>query len=81
MKVQENKYEEILKKIESRIKETGMKQYVVAEKAGFTPNEMSAILNGRKLLRVEHISLIANALGVEPNDLYGIGKEDDSTKK
>jgi transcriptional regulator with XRE-family HTH domain len=54
-----------------------MKQNVVAERAGFTPQEFSNILNGRrKLLRVEHMLLIANALGTDVNALYGIGKKE-----
>lgn len=70
--MQENGYGIIVCRINSLIKEKGMKQCVVAERAGFTANELSQILNKRKLLRVEHIEPIAKALGVEPNDLYGI---------
>ena len=47
-----------------------MKQCVVAERAGFSEAEFSNMLNGRKLLRVEHIPEIANALGISPNDLF-----------
>lgn len=54
----------------------GLKQKAVAEKAGFSAQEFSNILNDRrKLIRVEHIVPIAMALGVEPNDLY---REDDN---
>lgn len=54
-----------------------MKQKVIAERAGFTPQEFSNILNDRrKLLRVEHMPAIAAAMEVDVNELYGMhGKE------
>lgn len=64
-------YEIVIRNIKRIISEKGMKQGVVAERAGFTPQEFSHILNGRrKLLRVEYVMPIAEALGVEANDLY-----------
>lgn len=63
-------YEMIIQNIKDLIESKGMKQGVVAERAGFTPQDFSNILNERrKLLRVEHVLPIANALGVEVNDL------------
>ncbi len=63
------------------IRDKGLKQIAVAEKAGYSNGKFNNMLNGRKLITDVDVSNIANALGVEPNDLYGIGKEDDSTKK
>ena len=64
-------YENVIRNIKRLTSEKGMKQGVVAERAGFTPQEFSHILNGRrKLLRVEYVMPIAEALGVEANDLY-----------
>lgn len=66
-------YQEIIDNIKRIINEKGMKQCAVAERAGFSQQEFSNLVNERrKLLRVEHILPIANALGVAPNDLYGI---------
>lgn len=71
-----DEYEKIVDNIKHIIEEKGMKQCVVAERAGFTKQEFSNFMNERrKLLRVEHIVPIANALGVEPNDLYGIERK------
>ena len=54
-----------------------MKQGFVAEKAGFTKQEFSNILNDRrKLLRVEHLWDIAMTLDVSVNDLYGVEKKE-----
>lgn len=47
----------------------GLKQKIVAEKAGFGEREFSNMLNGRKVIKAEDIIPIANALGVEPNDI------------
>ncbi len=71
-------YEDVISNIKNIISDKGIKQKVVAERAGFTPQEFSNILNDRrKLLRVEYIPAIAFAMGVNVNDLYGIAKEGD----
>lgn len=69
-------YDDVITNVKHIIENKGMKQGVVAERAGFTPQEFSNVLNERrKLLRVEHLLPVANALGVTVNDLYGIRKE------
>lgn len=64
------KYEEVVSAVKQILTEKGMKQYVVAERAGFSEQEFSNMLNGRKLLRVEYIPKITKALGISPNDLF-----------
>ena len=63
-------YEDVVSNIRNIISQKGMKQVFVAEKAGFTKQELSNILNGHKLLRVEHLPNLARALEVEISDLY-----------
>jgi transcriptional regulator with XRE-family HTH domain len=54
-----------------------VKQGVVAERAGFTPQELSNIMNDRrKLLRVEHLPAIAVALNVDVNALCGMERKE-----
>jgi len=66
-------YDIVISNIKNAICAKGMKQKAVAERAGFTPQEFSNILNERrKLLRVEYMPAIALAIGVDVNDLYGI---------
>ena len=60
------------------IKEAGLKQMVVAERAGYSQQEFSDMLNGRKLIKACDIPRIAKALGKEPNDLYAAGEESES---
>lgn len=62
----------LAKSIKGVIKQKGLKQKNVAEKAGFSEKEFSAILNNRRIIRVDEVMDIANALGVTPNELYGI---------
>nr|DAE62047.1 MAG TPA: helix-turn-helix domain protein [Caudoviricetes sp.] len=52
------------------IKEKGLKQCAVAEKAGFSPRLFSSMMNERKFILAEYIPNIATALGVEVNELY-----------
>ena len=66
-------YDAIINNIKMLISKKGMKQSVVAERAGFTPQEFSNILNERrKLLRIEFMPPIAQALDVDMNELYGV---------
>lgn len=70
-------YEDIISSIKRIIDEKGMKQGVVAERAGFTPQEFSNIMNERrKLLRVEHLPAIADAMGVDVNALYEVERKE-----
>lgn len=54
------------------INEAGIKQLVVAERAGFSAQTFNDMLNGRKLIKINDVKRIAEALRVTPNDLYGI---------
>lgn len=57
------------------IKEKGLKQIFVAEKAGLGKQEFNDMLNGRKLIKVCDLPRIAEALGVTTNDIYAAGEE------
>ena len=56
------------------IAQKGLKNLYVAENAGYTPQELSDMLNGRRLIKACDIPRIAKALGVEINYLFGIEK-------
>jgi len=55
--------------IKNIINKKGLKQKAVAERSGYNEKEFSHMLNGRKIIKGEDILPIANALGVEPNDI------------
>lgn len=46
------------------IRTKGLKQTFVAEQAGMTDQQLTDILNNRRLLRVEHLEPLARVLGV-----------------
>lgn len=48
----------------------GLYQKFVAEKSGFTEQQFSDMLNGRKVIRAEYLPRIAGALGVSVGDLF-----------
>lgn len=63
-------YDEIIQNIRTIIKEKGVKQNFVANKAGFTPQEFNNILCSRQLLKTESIVNVCNALDITPNELF-----------
>ena len=63
--------EKLIHSIRTLIQKSGMKQKAIAQKCGFSEQEFSNMLNGRKVIMGEHIPAIAKALGVTPNEIYG----------
>lgn len=61
------------KGIRKIIAQKGLKNLYVAEKAGFTPQELSDMINGRKLIKACDVPRLATALGVEAGDIYSEG--------
>lgn len=59
------------------IKNKGLKQVYVAEKAGYTPQELNDMLNGRRLIKSCDILRLATTLEVTANDIYAVGKEEE----
>lgn len=53
----------------------GLKNIYVAERAGFSRQELSDMLNGRRLIKACDVPKLADALGVEVDDIYEAGKE------
>lgn len=57
------------------INERGLKQYAVAERAGYTKQQFNAMLTGRKLITDVDICKITSVLGVDANTLFMARKE------
>ena len=55
------------------INEKCLSKGAVGRKAGYDIKKFSNMLNGRKIITDVDVANIANALEVEPNELYGIG--------
>lgn len=56
------------------IEKKGMKNLHVAKKAGYSPQKLSDMLNGRRLIKACDIPNLALALGVKIDDIYEAGK-------
>lgn len=59
--------------IDRIIREKGLKQSYVAEKAGFKAQELNDMLNGRRLIKSCDIPPLAKVLGVTSDDIYAAG--------
>ena len=57
------------------ISKKGFKNLYIAEKAGYTPQELSDMLNGRRLIKACDIPRLAKALDVESGELYAVGMQ------
>lgn len=63
------------------INERGMKQGVVAERAGYSKQQLSDMLNGRRIIKPCDALAIANTLGVTMNELFKSPKNRDRRKR
>lgn len=54
------------------INDRGMKQCAVANKAGFSKQQFSDMLNGRKIIKPCDALAIADALEITMNELYAV---------
>lgn len=61
--------------IEKIIRDNGLAQGRIAEKAGFTSQQFSDMLNGRKVIRADYLVPIANAMRVSIQDIYDAGMD------
>lgn len=57
------------------IAQKGLKNLYVAEKTGYTPRELSDMLNGRRLIKACDIPRLAHVLGVKADEIYAKGLE------
>ncbi len=62
----------VARNTKSIIMAKGLKQCVVAKKAGYKAKDFSAMLCGRKIIRDNDVWNISQALEVTPNDLFNI---------
>lgn len=53
----------------------GLKNSYIAQKAGYTDQNLSDMLNGRKLIKACDIPRLAYALNVSSDEIYEAGRE------
>lgn len=61
--------------IENIIKEKGFIQAAIAAKSGFSEQQFSDMLNGRKVIRADFMVPIAKAMGVSVQEIYDAGSD------
>ena len=64
-------------RLKEAITEKGLKQTSIANRAGYTPQELNDMLNGRRIMRAADISSILKVIrefGIDANYLFGIEK-------
>ena len=61
--------------IERIIRDKGFVQGIIAQKAGFTDQQLCDMLKGRKIIRADYLVPIAVALGVSVQDIFDAGKD------
>ena len=54
----------------------GVKQYVIAQQAGYELKTFNALLNKRRLIKSDDVFKICAALDITPNVLFGFEKYD-----
>lgn len=74
-----NSTKNITDNLKQIVKKSGLKQYVVAEKCGYSPKTFSDMLNNRKIITAQDIYMLCEGLDISPNDLLG-GWEDGTGK-
>ena len=67
--------EAIAENIKNVTRQKGLIQRAVAERAGFTEQQFTDMLKGRKIIRIEYAPAISAALGVTLNDLFDVGQD------
>lgn len=63
----------VAKNLKNIISRKALKQTALAERAGYSPQELNDMLNGRRLMRAVDIAAILNVVkevGVDANDLF-----------
>ena len=66
----------ITRGIKRIIADRGLIQAAVARRAGFTPQQLTCMLHGRKIIRAIDLFRIADALGVTAQEVYDAGAEE-----
>jgi len=59
---------QIQKRIKNYVKNTGLKQRIIAERAGYTEKQFSAMMTGRKRITAVDVEWICSALDVSPSE-------------
>ena len=68
----------VAENIKAIIEEKGLKQVIIAKRAGCSQQMLSDMLAGRKIIKVSDVVLLSSVLGVDANSLF---RRKESTKE
>lgn len=71
----EAEFDPIAYGIKYLIREKGMIQKIVAQRAGYTQQQFSDMLNDRRVIKAIDLIPISAALGVSVQDIYDAGRK------
>ncbi len=71
----------VSEKIKKIIKNEGLKQYVVADKAGMDRKQFNALLNGKKTFMVDYLPQICKALNRTPDEIINYADDNQDEPK
>ena len=74
MRIERKKHNLTIAEANEPLSKGGLKNLYAAQKAGYSQQELSDMLNGRRLIKACGIPRLANALEVDAGDLYATGK-------
>jgi len=69
-----NNAKTFVKNTKNIIREKGYKQTFIAQKMNISDRKLSDILNYRKMIDVDIVCSLCDALDVSPNELFGYNK-------
>lgn len=70
----------VAENIKAIIEEKGLKQAIIAKRAGCSQQMLSDMLAGRKIIKVSDVVLLSSVLGVDANSLFR-RREKETTKE
>lgn len=71
----------VSEKIKKIIKDEGLKQYAVADRAGIDRKQFNALLNKKKTFVVDYLPRICKALNKTPSEILDYEEEPDDEVK
>lgn len=61
----------VAENLKKAIRMSGIKQYIIADRAGIDRKQFNSMLNGKKVFKVDYLPDICMALGTSPDKLLG----------
>ena len=71
----------LVKRAKELIQKSGLKKKTIAERAGYSKEELADILHGRREIKASDVPRIAKGLRIQPNELFSPRENGERTKE